>query len=244
MPKVRYYLMGKNEWRTSEAWPLLDTEFTPYYFCSKGNANSLAKDGVLSTKLKEEGATDSFTYDPGNPVPSTGGAPFSMAHFTAGTGSVDQRSVEARNDVLVYSTSPFDKGVTVTGPIKIKLYVSSSVTDTDFTAKLVDVYPDGRAYNLMDSILRTRYREGLLKNVRMSPGEVYELTIDLQATANYFAPGHCIRLEISSSNFPNYERNLNTGGNNYDEKEWIIAENTIHHSRKYPSHILLPIIKE
>ena len=130
----------------------------------------------------------------------------------------------------------------MTGPIRLVLYVSSSARDTDFTAKLVDVYPDGTAYNVQEGILRLRYREGYQKKLWMEPAEIYEITIDLQATSNYFGPGHRIRLEVSSSNFPRFDRNLNTGGDNYSETEWQIARNTVHHSAGYPSHLLLPLI--
>jgi putative CocE/NonD family hydrolase len=123
------------------------------------------------------------------------------------------------------------------------LYVSSSAKDTDFTAKLIDVYPDGRAFNVQEGALRMRYREGFSKNVWMKEGEVYEARLNLHATANYFGPGHRIRLEVSSSNFPRWDRNLNTGGNNFDETDWVIAKNSVHHSARYPSHLLLPVIE-
>jgi putative CocE/NonD family hydrolase len=157
-------------------------------------------------------------------------------------GSFDQSEVEAREDVLVYSTPPLTDGVELTGPIEAVLHVSSSARDTDFTAKLVDVYPDGTAYNVQEGILRARYRQGFDRKVWMKPGEVVEVRIDLQATSNYFPPGHRIRLEISSSNFPRFDRNLNTGGNNFDEIDWVVAENAVHHDRRFPSHLLLPVI--
>jgi len=144
--------------------------------------------------------------------------------------------------VLVYTTPPLEEGVELTGPITAVFYVSSSAKDTDFTAKLVDVYPDGTAYNIQASILRARYRDGFTKKVWMEEGGVYQIQVDMDATSNYFAPGHRIRLQVSSSDFPSYERNLNTGGNNYDETEWVIARNTVHHSRQYPSHLILPVI--
>jgi predicted acyl esterase len=153
-----------------------------------------------------------------------------------------QSEVEARQDVLVYTTAPLKEGVEVTGPISATLYVSSSARDTDFTVKLVDVYPNGVAYNVQEGVLRARHREGFTRKVWMKPNEVYEVTVDLEVTSNYFAPGHCIRVEVSSSNFPRFDRNLNTGGANYDETKWVRAENLIHHSAKYPSHILLPVI--
>ena len=159
-----------------------------------------------------------------------------------GAGGYDQSTIEMRHDVLVYTSDPLEKGLEVTGPLEVVLYVASSATDTDFTAKLVDVYPDGRAFNVQEGAQRMRYREGFSKNLRMKKGEVYEIHIDLHATSNYFGPGHRIRLEVSSSNFPRWDRNLNTGGNNYDETEWVTAENTVHHSEKYSSHLVLPVI--
>lgn len=148
-----------------------------------------------------------------------------------------------RQDVLVYTTPALKEGVEVTGPIELVLYVSSSAKDTDFTGKLVDVYPDGTAFNICEGILRARYREAWDKEVFMEPGKIYQLTIDVSATSIYFQKGHSIRIEVSSSNFPRFDRNLNTGGNNYDESKWVVTKNTIHHSKKYPSHLILPIIR-
>ena len=240
MPKVRYYTMGANEWRSAESWPLPETRYTNYYLRSGGNANSRYGDGFLSTEAAGNEPPDTFIYDPAQPVPSTGG-PRGTSWGTS-SGAVDQGRVEVRNDVLVYTTPPLEEGIELTGPITAVFYVSSSAKDTDFTAKLVDVYPDGTAYNIQGSILRARYREGFTKKVWMEEEGVYEIRIDLDATSNYFAPGHRIRLQVSSSDFPLYERNLNTGGNNYDETEWVMAKNTIHHSAQHPSHLILPVI--
>ncbi len=157
-------------------------------------------------------------------------------------GAFDKSEVETRHDVLAYTTPVLKEGIEVSGPLQVVLYVSSSAKDTDFTGKLVDVYPDGTAFNVQEGILRARYREGFDKKAWMKPGEVYELKIDLHATSNYFGPGHRIRLEISSSNFPRFDRDLNTGGNNYDETEWVVAKNKFHHNSQYPSHILLPVV--
>ena len=238
MPKVQYFTIGKNKWQSADEWPLPETKFTKYYLHSGGNANSRYGDGTLSQKTSENEFSDKYTYDPGNPVPTIGGSRSEPA------GAFDQAEVEIRNDVLVYSTPVLKKGIEITGPITLILYVSSSARDTDFTAKLIDVYPDGKAYNIQDAIFRARYREGLTKKVWMERDKVYKIQINLNAASNYFASGHVIRLQVSSSNFPMYERNLNTGGNNYDETEWILAKNTIHHSKKYPSHVVLPIIEE
>ena len=237
MPKVQYFTIGKNEWQSADEWPLPETKFTKYYLHSGGNANSRYGDGILSQKPSENEFSDKYTYDPGNPVPTIGGSRSEPA------GAFDQAKVEIRNDVLVYSTPVLKKGIEITGPITLILFVSSSARDTDFTAKLIDVYPDGKAYNIQDAIFRARYREGLTKKVWMERDKVYKIQINLNAASNYFASGHIIRLQVSSSNFPMYERNLNTGGNNYDETEWVLAENTIHHSKEYPSHLILPIIE-
>ena len=239
-PKVRYYTMGRNEWRSAEQWPLPEVQYTNYYLRSGGDANSRHGDGWLSTETPGDEPADTFVYDPGNPVPSTGG-PRGTSWGTK-AGAVDQGRVEVRQDVLVYTTSPLESGIELTGPITAILYVSSSARDTDFTVKLVDVYPDGTAYNIQGSILRARYREGFTDKVWMEEGGVYELRIDVDATSNWFPPGHRIRVQVSSSNFPLYERNMNTGGNNFDEVEWVVAQNTIHHSAEYPSHVVLPVI--
>ena len=238
MPKVQYYTIGKNEWQSADAWPLPETKFTKYYLHSSGNANSRYGDGNLSQKPPKIEISDKYIYDPGNPVPTIGGSRSEPA------GAFDQAEIEIRNDVLVYSTPVLKEGIEITGPITLILFVSSSAKDTDFTAKLVDVYPDGKAYNIQDAIFRSRYREGFTKKVWMEKDKVYKVQLNLNAASNYFASGHVIRLQISSSNFPMYERNLNTGGNNYDETEWIIAENTIHHSKENPSHLILPIIEK
>src|SRR6185369_15767914 len=218
------------------------TQYIKYYLHSGGRANSRFGDGALSDAPPVTEPADSFEYDPASPVPSVGGPGCCAGSADAAAGGLDQADVEQRHDVLVYSTPPLQRGVEVTGPLDLVLFVSSTARDTDFTAKLVDVYPDGTAYNIQESILRARYREGFDKKVWMKQGEVYEVRIDLQATSNYFPPGHRIRLEISSSNFPRFDRNLNTGGNNYNETEWKEATNTIHHSRIHPSYILLPVI--
>ena len=241
-PKIQLYVMGKNQWRGEENWPLTRTNFTKYYLHSDGKANSRFGTGLLSTAMPDEEPSDHYTYDPQSPVPTVGGP--DLVGDTAGmsVGGQDQSDLETRQDVLVYTTPALGQGVEVTGPLQAVLYVSSSVNDTDFTAKLVDVYPDGTAYNIHEGILRARYREGYDKKVWMKKGETYEIKVDLQVTSNHFGPGHRIRLEVSSSNFPRFERNLNTGGNNYDETQWKVAENVVHHSRSHASYLLLPVI--
>jgi putative CocE/NonD family hydrolase len=243
IPKVQYYLMGKNEWRSSDVWPLANTKYKKFFLHSNGRANSRYGDGSISEVAPVgEQPPDQFVYDPATPVPSLGGQACCTGLET-GAGAFDQSKIEMRHDVLVYTSGVLEEGIDVTGPLEVVLYVSSSAKDTDFMAKLVDVYPDGRAFNVQEGALRLRYREGLSKNVWMKKGEVYEARLDLHATANYFGPGHRIRLEVSSSSFPRFDRNLNTGGNNYDETEWVVTENTLHHSDKYPSHLLLPVIE-
>lgn len=242
-PRVHYYTMGSNKWQTSDTWPPEGAEMAAYYLSSGGKANSLYGDGKLSTqKPGREDKPDAFTYDPANPVPSLGGNVCCTGNAIEG-GAFDQRENEARQDVLVYTTEPLAEGVEVSGFIETTLYVSSDARDTDFTLKLIDVYPDGRAYNLDETIQRARYREGYDKEVFMEEGKVYKLELTPLATSNYFAPGHRIRIELSSSNFPRFERNLNTGGNNYDEAEGVAARNKVHHSEEYPSQVRLPVVR-
>ena len=242
MPKLQIYVMGDNKWRGENEWPLARTQFTNYYLHSKGKANSAYGDGALSKQGPAQESADNFTYDPGDPVPSRGGPVCCTGTPDSPEGSFDQSEVEAREDVLVYTTPILDKGVEVTGPLQAVLFASSTARDTDFTVKLVDVYPDGSSYNIQEGILRARYREGWSQKVWMEPEKIYEFKVYMEATSNYFGQGHRIRVEISSSNFPRFDRNLNTGGNNYDETKWVTAKNTIQHSRQYPSHIILPVI--
>jgi hypothetical protein len=192
-------------------------------------------------KAKQDHA-DQFTYDPMAPVPSYGGNVCCTGNAIKG-GAFDQKEMEARNDILIYSTDILKKDTEVSGFIESTLYVSSDVKDTDFTIKLIDVHPDGTAYNLDETIQRVRYREGYEKEVFMEKGKVYKLELTPMSTSNVFKKGHRIRIEISSSNFPRFARNLNTGGNNYNESDGVIAKNKIHHSSQYPSQIRLPIAK-
>lgn len=241
-PRVQYYTMGSNEWQTAETWPPKAAVMTNFYLASEGNANTADGDGVLSLEMPEQDQPDSFTYDPMDPVPSYGGNVCCTGNAVKG-GAFDQQVMEEREDILVYTSEPLQDGVEVSGFIEVTLFVSSDVKDTDFTVKLIDVYPDGRAYNLDETIQRVRYREGYDKEVFMEEGQVYKLELSPMATSNYFEEGHSIRIEISSSNFPRFARNLNTGGNNYDESEGVVAHNKVHHSKDYPSVITLPIIK-
>jgi len=242
LPRVRYYTMGSNRWQTADAWPPPNADIVTYYLDSGGSANTLRGNGVLTTRPPDRDRSDAFTYDPMNPVPSHGGNVCCTGNAVQG-GALDQRAMEERADILVYTSDPFPSGVEVTGTIGITLYVSSDVRDTDFTVKLIDVSPDGTAYNLDESIQRARYREGYDKQVFMEPGEVYEIEVGPLSTSNWFAPGHRIRVEVSSSNFPRFTRNLNTGGRNWDETEGVVAHNVVHHSARHPSAIRIPIIR-
>ncbi|WP_417368933.1 CocE/NonD family hydrolase [Gelidibacter japonicus] len=239
-PRVQYYTMGSNEWKSAEEWPPADTKMTTYYLNSNGKANTLNGNGTLTKKKATRDNPDSFVYDPMNPVNSLGGNVCCTGNAVQG-GAFDQQKAEENPNILVYTTDVLTEGIEVTGFIESTLYVSSDAKDTDFTIKLIDVYPDGTAYNLDETIQRVRYREGYDKEVFMEEGKVYKVDLTPMATSNYFKKGHRIRIEVSSSNFPRFARNLNTGGNNYDETEGIIAENKVHHSKQYPSQIRLPI---
>ncbi|QOY89384.1 CocE/NonD family hydrolase [Paludibaculum fermentans] len=243
MPKVRYYTMGLNKWQSSDTWPPAGAQPVEYYLSSGGSANSAAGDGHLATAPPAQDKPDRFVYDPANPVPSYGGNVCCTGNAVAG-GAWDQRRMEARHDILVYSSDPLKDGVEVSGPIEVTLYVDSDAKDTDFTAKLIDVYPDGTAYNLDETIQRMRYREGFDRPpVWMEREKVYKVTLSPMNTSNYFERGHRIRLEISSSNFPRFDRNLNTGGKNYDEAHGVIAHNGVHHSAQYPAKVSLTVVR-
>ena len=239
---INIFVMGENVWREESEWPLSRAVNTNYYLSSNGNANSRNGDGLLGTKQTGNSDTDTFVYDPQFPVPTKGGG-LCCYDALGGAGAFDQSDVELRNDVLVFSTPVLDKDIEVTGPITVKLYASTSGKDTDFTAKLVNVYPDDeKAITLTDSIIRARYRNGTEKAVLLEPNEVYEYTIDLWSTSNVFKKGHKIRIDISSSNFPRFDRNLNTGGPIGEETDFIKATQTIFHNDKFPSHVILPLV--
>jgi len=242
-PKFQYYTMGLNKWQSAETWPPANAEMATFYLTSKGNANSVFGDGKLApNRPGSEDKPDAFAYDPNYPVPISGGG-FCCLGSEYKPGSFDQRPIETRNDILVYSTDPLKEGVEISGPVETTLYVSSDAKDTDFTVKLVDVYPDGKAYNLDETIQRVRYREGYEKEIFMEKGKVYKVPVSPMSTSNYFAPGHCLRIEVSSSNFPRFERNLNTGGHNFDETVGVVAHNKVHHSKVHPSQIRVSIVK-
>jgi len=242
LPRVQYYTMGLNKWQHSTTWPPAGIEMISYYLESDGNANTITGDGrLLEIMPGKKDQPDSFTYDPADPVPSLGG----NVCCTGGAiqaGSFDQRENEKREDILVYTSDPLETGIEVSGFIELILFVSSDVKDTDFTLKLIDVYPDGHAFNLDETILRARYREGFDREVFMEKGLIYRLDMPPISTSNYFESGHSIRIEISSSNFPRFDRNLNTGGNNFDESVGMVANNKVYHSKDYPSQIKLPVV--
>ena len=244
IPRVQYYTMGINKWQQSETWPPKGITYQTYFLGSKGNAQTMYGNGTLSlSKNSKPEGKDSFVYDPMNPVKSYGGGVCCTGNAVQG-GSFDQRIMETRADILVYTSQPLEQGIEVSGFIEAHLYVSSDVKDTDFTVKIIDVYPDGRAYNLDETIQRARYRDGYDKEIFMDKGKVYKVSLSPMSTSNYFKKGHRIRIEVSSSNFPRFARNLNTGGNNYDEKTGVVATNNIHYSENYPSQIRIPVISK
>ncbi len=241
---VKLFIMGLDQWREEQDWPLPDTQWHKYYLDSDGQAT--ADGGKLSSDMPTRAALDSYVYDPSDPVPTVGGATFLPGLFVAANaGPRDQQVVESRSDVLCYTSAVLEQELEVTGPVTLVLYVRSSAPDTDFTGKLVDVYPDGRAMILTDGILRARYRDGFDKPKSLTPGEIYCIEVDLVATANVFAAGHRIRLEVSSSNFPRFDRNTNTGGviATETEADFKLATNEILHGADHPSHLVLPIIE-
>jgi putative CocE/NonD family hydrolase len=238
---VRVFVMGKNVWRDEDDWPLARAKTTRYYLHSGGKANSLSGDGVLSATAPAAEPADQYVYDPAEPVTTQGG-PVLGDPVHVPPGPLDQRAVESRPDVLVYTTPPFEKDTEVTGPISLELYASSSAVDTDFTGKLVDVWPNGFAENLTDGILRARYRNSKDNPELMNPGQVYKLTLNLWSTSNVFLAGHKLRLEIASSNFPRFDRNLNTGEDPERGTRMVKATNLVYHDREHPSALVLPIV--
>jgi len=236
-PPVTVFTLGENRWQKLSGWPPAGMRLIPYYLHSQKGANGLAGDGILSTAPPDNEAADTYTYDPDDPVPSLGGA-----NLTIEIGVQDQRPVEERKDVLVFTSEPLEQPLEITGPVTIALWASSSAVDTDFTAKLVDVRPDGYAQNLLDGIIRARYRDSASAPRLMEAGRPYRFTIDLWATSNVFLPGHRIRLEISSSNFPRFDRNLNTGEPFGEGTRVIPARQTVFHQEEMASHVLLPVI--
>jgi putative CocE/NonD family hydrolase len=242
LPRIQYYTIGRNAWRSSDRWPVAGARETAFYLRSDGHANTAGGTGRLSLTppLASEPA-DTFTYDPGNPVPSRGGSICCTGDPKDVPGSFDHADIEQRPDVLVYTTDVLRDGLELTGPLRAAVSVSSDAPDTDVTVKLLDVYPDGRAMNMVEGITRVRYRDGFDTPRMMKPNTVSEVPVDLHATSWYLPPGHRLRVEISSSNFPRFDRNLNTGGRNYDETRWRVAKNAVHHTSSHPSRLILTV---
>jgi len=236
-PPIRIFVMGENRWRDENEWPLARTRYTNLYLHSGGKANSLRGDGKLTHSTPGEEPPDKYVYDPDDPVPTRGGTTLGIA-----MGVFDQSNIEERDDVLVFTGEPLTSDLEATGPISLKLYAASSAPDTDFTAKLVDLRPDGYAQNIAEGVIRARFRESLSHPSPITPGEVYEFNIDLWATSHLFKAGHSMRLEVSSSNFPRYDRNPNTGSDFGVDTELYAAQQTIFHDNRYPSHLTLPVI--
>ncbi|MEV6639063.1 CocE/NonD family hydrolase [Amycolatopsis sp. NPDC051371] len=241
--RVRIFVMGVDRWRDEPDWPLPDTRYTGYFLTGGGRANTATGDGVLTRDAPSAETADTFGYDPRDPVPTLGGTVLAAAPG-AYPGPADQAAVETREDVLCFTTPVLERPLEVTGHVTLVLRVSSSAPDTDFTGKLVDVHPDRRAILLCEGIQRVRYRDSLTEPTLLEPGAIGELTIDLGVTANVFLPGHRIRLEVSSSNFPRYDRNPNTGGTvaTDGEDDLTVAVNRVHHGPAHPSRLILPLI--
>ena len=243
LPHVKYFVMGENKWHTSDVWPPKAAAPMTFYLNSGGKANTASGDGKLGTAVPATHTMDLFSYDPMKPVMSHGGNVCCQGN-AVGAGAMDQKENEQRPDVLVYTSDPFADGIEFTGPIIPTLYVSTDAKDTDFTVKILDVYPDGRAYNLDESIQRMRYRNGYDKPlVWMEKDKVAKVTLQPLTTSNFFAPGHRLRIEVSSTNFPRFDRNLNTGGKNYDETKGVVAHSVVHHSAEYPSALSVTVMK-
>jgi len=238
---VKIFVMGINQWRDEDDWPIARAKWTKYFLHSQGRANTTRGNGLLSTLEPGAEPSDKFVYDPAKPVPTIGG-PLCCDSDHLAPGPRDQRSVEDRDDVLVYSTSPLDHDLEVTGPVRFEFFAASSAVDTDFTAKLLDVRPDGTAINLTEGILRARYRDSQATPASLIRGQAYLLSIDLWATSNVFRAGHRLRLELSSSNFPRFDRNLNTGELAANSATWVTATNTILHDKTHPSALILPVV--
>jgi len=234
-------VMGANRWREDKEWPPASARPKILYLESSGHANTLGGDGMLGDRPPRREGSDSYIYDPRDPVPTRGGAVCCNPRVFP-WGPLDQRTVEKRQDVLVYTTAPLETGLEVIGQVKAVIYVASNARDTDFTAKLVDVFPGGAARILSDGILRLRYRQSLAKPVLPNPGTIYKVTIDAGVTANYFPAGHRLRLEVSSSNFPRFDRNPNTGGPIASETRLVRANQRIYHGGTYPSRLELLVM--
>jgi len=243
IPSVRYFVMGVNQWRSADDWPLPQTQWQRFYLHSKGSANTAVGNGMLSRDEPGSESPDRFIYDPHSPVPTVGGAIIGAIAGAGGVvGPLDQYRIEKRNDVLCYTTPELKEDIEVTGPLQVHLFASTSAKDTDFTAKFIDVYPDERAYNLGEGIIRASGRNLTEKPELIHPGEVYEYVITVGQTSLVFRKGHRIRIDISSSNFPQFDRNMNTGNPVGEDAQGIPALQTIYHQPGYASYIDLPVI--
>jgi len=240
IPTVRYFVMGKNRWNNADTWPLPQTQWQRFYLHSKGNANTAQGDGLLSQEEPKSEPNDIFVYNPHLPIPTTGGRFLPLAGLVPGP--IDQSHIERRRDILCYTTPELEDNIEVTGPLEVHLFAATSARDTDFTAKLVDVYPDGRAYNIAEGIKRARGSKSIFKTELVNPGEVNEYIINLGNTSQLFRKGHHIRIDISSSNFPMYDRNMNTGNPIGKDAEGIPAMQTIYHQQECVSYIDMPVI--
>ena len=238
---LHIFVMGPDIWREEHEWPLARARDTPYYLASDGHANSSEGDGQLNRQPTMKGPHDVFTYDPRTPVPTEGGA-ICCEPGILPPGPLEQTAVERRNDVLVYTSTPLKEDTEVTGPVRAVLYVSTSANDTDFTAKLVDVGTDGSAIEVCDGIQRLRYRLSLAKPVFVKRNTAYQISVDVGVTSYQFAAGHKIRLEVSSSNFPRFDRNMNSSGPNSEASKPVRAKQTVYHEKVYPSALILPVV--
>ena len=238
---IRLFIMGTNEWRDEYEWPLARTDWQKWFLHSDGNANTLRGDGSLSTEAQGDEPTDQYVYDPNFPAQTIGGNNCCSPNIVP-WGPYDQRPVEMRGDVLCYTSAPMEADMEVTGPIRVRLYAATDGLDSDWTAKLVDVSPTDYAMNLCDGIIRARFRESFSNPSLLEPNKVYEYEVNVAVTGNVFKKGHRVRVEISSSNFPRFDRNLNTGNDIGGDTQIRPAQQTIYHNREYPSHILLPVI--
>jgi uncharacterized protein len=240
-PPVNIFYMGINRWAHHDDWPVPGARYTPFYLSSSGAANSSRGNGRLVSMEPGGADRDEFTYDPASPVPTHGGNDCCGAPIPFGP--VDQRVVETRNDVLVYTGPMLEQPLAIAGPVKMKLFASTDGPDTDYFVKLVDVFPNGFAMNVAEGILRARFRNGLDRMELLKPGEPYEFEIDMRATANVFEPGHRIRVDVTSSNFPQYDRNPNTGEDLGASTRLRVARQTVFHTKGRASHIVLPVVE-
>ena len=240
MVPIRYFVMGIKKWRNAETWPLPQTDFQRFYFHSRGHANTGSGDGVLNRNEPVSEPNDIYVYNPLDPVPTRGGR--INPDLNLASGPMDQSLIEQRSDVLCYTTPELTEDLEVTGPVKLHLFAATNVVNTDFMAKLVDVHPNGLAINIAEGFIRARYRRSILKPEPLTPGKVNEYIIDMASTSNVFLKGHRIRVHITSSDFPRFDRNMNTGNPIGEDAEGIPAMQTIFHSKDYASYIELPVI--